>query len=115
MRNLFVAVALTLTISLPVTAEIKTLVAAVEASTSVMTVPTVPSGRLAFQPCSSSCDAEQIFVRLTPTTRFVVQGQPTDFNGFRKEFFNRRRAAEGYALVTYDTQNDTATSVEISF
>ena len=101
--------------SLPALSQLTTLIEAVEASTAVITVPTSPNGRLAFKRCAKRCDADTIHVRLTPETRFVIQGHVVDFLEFRKNFYNLRRSKDGYALVSFDTEKNTATSVEISF
>ena len=109
------ALILLLGISMPAMSQLTTLVRSVEASTSVMNVPTTPSGRLAFKPCTGRCDADYISVRLTADTRFVVQGKAVDFSEFRRDFYNRRHSSDGYALVSYDTEKNTVTSVEITF
>lgn len=94
-------------------AGIVTVINAVETVTSNISVPTTPSGRLMFRPCDSECDAKFIAVRLAPETKYFVKGQQVDFVGFRAEFFNRRHDGDDYALVSYDTETSTATSVMI--
>ena len=101
--------------SLPAMSQLTTLIEAVEASTAVITVPTSAHGRLAFKRCAKRCNAQTIYVRLTSGTQFVVQGHVVDFLEFRKDFYNLRRGKDGYALVSYDTEKNTATSVEITF
>ena len=108
-------IVLALAFSLPAMSQLTTRIEAVEASTEVITVPTSPNGRLAFKPCAKRCDAETIFKRLTPETRFVVQGRAVNFVDFRKVFYNQRRRTNGYALVSYDTEKNTVTSVAITF
>ena len=109
------AVIALLGLTLPVMAQLTTLIDAVEVSPAVISVPTSPNGRLSFKPCTERCDEDTITVRLTPETRYIVQGQAMDFAEFRREFFNRRSGTDGYALVSYDTEKNTATSVEVSF
>jgi len=104
-----------LSIAAPAMSQLTTLIEAVEVSTSVVRVPTSLNGRLAFKPCEGHCDADYVSVRLTPETRFVVQGRATSFANFRRDFNNLRVGAEGYALISYDTENHVATSVEIAF
>ena len=107
--------ALLLSLALPAMAEITTIIDAVETSVSNINVPPGPNGRLSFRACSTDCENEQlIVVRLTPATIFTVRGQVMSFKDFRREFYNLRAGAEGYALVTYDTERDTATSVLIA-
>ncbi len=94
-------------------ADIVTKVEAVETSTSNVSVPTAPNGRLMFKPCSGDCDEKFIIVRLTPETVYTVGSQRTDFLGFRRAFFNMRRGKDGYALVAFDVEKSTVTSVTI--
>jgi len=96
-------------------ADIVTVINAVETATSNVSVPTAPNGRLMFRPCDSKCDEKFIAVRLTPQTKYAVNGQAVNFLDFRKEFFNQRGKGDGYALVSYETETSTATSVRISY
>lgn len=113
LRKVFLILALTL--GSYATADVVTMVDAVETVTSNISVPTSPSGRLMFRPCDSECEEKFISVRLTPETTFVVSGQAVDFLGFRQAFFNLRRSDDGYALVSYDTKSKTVTSVQLGF
>lgn len=113
LRKIYLIVALSL--SGLVNADVVTVVNAVETVTSNISVPTSPNGRLMFRPCDTACDAKFIAVRLTPETRYSVNGQAMSFTDFRREFFNRRRGGDDYALVSYDTETSTATSVFIDF
>lgn len=96
-------------------AQLTTLIESVEASTRLINLPATQSGRLTFKPCSEECDSDYISVRLTANTRFISQGTQVEFKDFRRDFFNNRYAQRGYALVSYDTEKSTATSVEISY
>jgi hypothetical protein len=104
-----------LVLAWPALAQLTTMVESLEASPSQIRLPTSPNGNLSFQPCAESCDAEYISVRLTPDTRFFVQGAAVKFIDFRRDFYNMRLRTDGYALVSYDTDKNTVTSVEISF
>lgn len=95
------------------TADIVTVVNAVETVTSNISVPTTPNGRLMFRPCDGECDEKFIAVRLTPETMYSVRGTRVDFVEFRRLFFNMRRDGEGFALVSYDTESNSATSIRI--
>ncbi len=106
--------ALLLSLALPAMAEITTLLNAVETAAMNINVPPGPSGRLSFRACEEKCDAELIVVRLTPQTQYVVRGETMEFIDFRREFFNLRRGSSAYALVTYDTERGTVTSVLIA-
>ena len=95
------------------TADIFTVVDAVETSAANVNVPTSLNGRLTFKPCAEACDEEFISVRLTPATQFVVRGQPMNFADFRREFYKLRRGSLHYTLVSYDTDKRTVTSVRL--
>lgn len=93
--------------------QIVTLIEAVEVSRSNISVPTSGNGRLMFKPCAGECDAKFIAVRLTPETRYFVDQKSVDFLGFRAAFFNSRRGNDDYALVSYEKESNTATSVNL--
>ena len=96
-------------------ADIVTKVAAVETITSNISVPTAPNGRLMFRPCDTACEEKFVVVRLTNGTSYAVNGQAVDFLEFRRQFFNRRRGGDDYALVSYETESKTVTSINIAF
>lgn len=100
---------------MPALSQLTTVIEAVEASTSLIYVPASADGNLRFKPCAGRCDAEYISVRLQADTRFLVQGELVSFAEFRRDFYNLRRGTEGYALVSYNTEKNTATSVAITF
>ncbi|MDZ7644011.1 MAG: hypothetical protein U5K76_07210 [Woeseiaceae bacterium] len=103
-----------LAISLPGWAQLTTVVRAVEMSTANINVPTTPNGRLMFKPCSDTCDAAYQSARLTPDTSYEVNGERLDFIGFRNAFNNLQRGEDHYALVSYDAESNTVTSVQIA-
>ena len=108
------ALVISLALCLPAAAELTTQIRAVEATTSNLNVPTSQNGRLTFKPCAGQCDRSFESARLTPLTSFTVNGQATDFLGFRKAFYNLTRSKDHYALVSYDTADNTVTSVQIA-
>jgi len=101
-----------LSISMAATAEIVTLIDAVETSAANLSVPTSSSGNLSFKPCADNCD-QIMRARLTPETHYVLNGAAMDFIDFRREFYKLRRGSRDYALVSYDTQRNTVTSVRV--
>ena len=78
---------LALALCMSATADIVTLIDAVETSAANVNVPTSLNGRLTFKPCAEACDEEFIAVRLTPETQFVVRGQQVNFADFRRAFY----------------------------
>ena len=104
---------LALLICVSAAADIVTVVDAVETSAANVNFPTSTNGQLTFKPCAEACDEEFISVRLTPLTRFFVHGQAMNFVDFRREFYKLRRGDDDYALVSYDTEERTVTSVHL--
>jgi hypothetical protein len=102
---------LALCFSLPASGDLKTLVEAKETSTAFMNVPTTDNGRMTFKTCE---ECEFISVRLTPATQFYLRGEATTFAKFRTGLNNLGRSTEDYALVTYDTESNTVTSVRVA-
>jgi hypothetical protein len=43
-----------------------------------------------------------------------VRGEAMTFANFRKSFNNLKRSTEDYALVTYDTESGTASSIRVA-
>jgi len=101
-----------LSISMAAVADIVTLIDAVETSTANLTVPTASNGNLMFKPCAGECE-ETIRARLTAKTSYVLNGVAMEFIDFRREFYNLRHGSEDYALVSYNTQKNTVTSVRV--
>ena len=92
-------------------ADVRTLVRAVETSTAFMKLPTTDNSRLTFKPCD---ECEFIEVRLTPATQFFLRGERLAFTDFRTKFMGLRRSKEDYALVTFDAESSTVTSVRVA-
>jgi hypothetical protein len=104
---------LALALCVSATADIITVIDAVETSAANVNVPTSTNGQLSFKPCAEACDEEFISVRLTPETQFVVRGQQVIFADFRRAFYKVPRNRIYYALVSYDTENRMVTSVHL--
>lgn len=111
LRNLIVVLALAT--SMTAVADIVTKVESVEVSTAELNVPVSSNGRLSFKRCANDCDYES--ARLTPETRFVVQGEDVLFIDFRKAFFNRRGGEPGYSLVSFDVERNVVTRVIVQY
>lgn len=94
-------------------ADVVTLVDAVETTSGNINVPTSTNGRLMFKECSEPCEEDFVSVRLTPDTRFYFNGQRLSFVDFRKDFYNLPRGGDNYALITYDTRANIVTRIEI--
>ena len=94
-------------------ADIRTVTEALEINTSNITVPTTTTGRLMFKPCSKTCDRKFVLVRLTPETTYLVRRKALNFAEFRKVFYEMRLGDDDYALVTYEVDSNTVTSINI--
>ena len=98
----------------PAVAEITTLIEAVETAPSSIILPASNNGMMTFQPCDGACDEDHVRLRLTPKTKFSVDGSGVKWEDFRKVFPSVRQSDSGYALVSYDTKNNVLISLEVS-
>lgn len=90
------------------------LIDAVELSPDNIILPATINGTMTFKPCVGDCDEEHKRARLTANTKFVVDGRAVKFDYFRREHATARRSEESYALVSYETETNTVTTIEIS-
>lgn len=95
-------------------AQFDTLVRAVEVVPSNIILPASNNGMMTFRPCAEDCDADHERVRVTPETRFRIDGSGTKWENFRKVFPAISQSGKGYALVKYDTKNKTLISLEVA-
>jgi len=105
---------LALGITSAATAQIRTLVEAVETAPENIILPASANGMMTFRGCSDECDKEYQRVQLTPESRFSVDGRTVKFEDFRREFVAIKRSDKSYALVSYDTTNGTLTSLIVT-
>jgi len=90
------------------------LIDAVETSPGDMILPATINGTMTFKSCTGECDKEHKRARLTADTKFAVAGRAVKFDEFRREFSTIRLSDESYALVSYDTETNTVTKIDIS-
>ena len=98
----------------PALAQLVTVVDAVETSPANIILPANTNGMMTFRPCGGDCDKEYKRVRLTNGTKFTIEGKAVKFSDFRREFATIKRAEMSYALVSYDTETNTATSIDLA-
>ena len=96
------------------TAQIVTKVNAVEMSPANIILPGSIDGMMTFRPCDGDCEADYIRVRLSADSKFSVNGKNVRFADFRREFATIKRDRESYALVSYETETNTVTSIQIA-
>ena len=95
-------------------AQIETLIDAVETEPANIILPATNNGFMTFRPCDGECDKDHMRVRVTPETRFSVDGSGVKWEDFRKAFPSVRQSENGYALVSYDTKKKVLISLEVS-
>jgi len=109
-----ILIAALLMVSAPSLAQIKTKVDAVETSPASIILPATTDGMMTFRPCDGNCDAEYKRVQLNANTRFTINGKTVKYADFRREFATIKRASSSYALVSYETATNTATSIQLA-
>jgi hypothetical protein len=98
----------------PAVAEIVTLVNAVETSPSSIILPSVANGMMTFNTCAGECEDDFRRARITAETRFTVDGKAVKFEDFRREFADIKLSKTSYALVSYATDTNTVTRIDIN-
>ena len=109
-----ILIALALIVSQAASAQIETVVHAVETSPANIILPGATDGMMTFRPCDSDCDDDYIRVRLSANTKFTVGGKAVKFTDFRREFATIKRKPKSYALVTYETGTKLLMSIDIA-
>lgn len=107
-------IAIVLVVSMPAAAQMVTLINAIETSPANIILPANTSGMMTFRPCAEECEKDYIRVQLSAGTTFSVNGKAVKFEEFRRNFAIIKRAAESYALVSYDTDTNTVISIQLA-
>lgn len=95
-------------------AQLVTEINAVEASPANIILPAGTDGMMTFRPCEGECEDDYIRVRLSANTKFTVDGKAVKYTHFRREFATIKRNDMSYALVTYEIETNTVTSIQIA-
>lgn len=103
-------VALLITFSLSAAADFETIEEGYEVALSNMSVPVTSSGSLVFKECLD-CDAKAI--RMTPHTRFVVNGRTVALKEFRKRVFQVNDRTSVAVSIMHHLESDTIASVSV--
>ena len=90
------------------------LIDAIELTPDNIILPATTSGTMTFKPCVGECEKKHKRARLTADTRFVIDGRVVKFEKFRRDHAALRRSEDSYALVSYETETNTVTKIEIS-
>ena len=107
-KNAFIIFALAF--SLPATADFTTVSRAYEVALSNVRVPATMSSGIMFRPCAK-CDMST--VRLSPSTRFVVNGQTVTLKDFRRSVFQIRDRASKVVIIRHHLESDTIEYVSV--
>ena len=98
-------------LSLSAVAEFRTVSRAYEINLSNFRVPATPSSGVIFQKCD---ECKPKTVRVTPSTRYEVNGQSVTLKEFRKNVFQIRNRAEKTIIVLHHLETDTVVSVSVT-
>ena len=106
--------AMILIVSMPAMAQTQIVINAIETSPANIILPANTSGMMTFRPCAGECDKDYKRVQLTAGTTFSVNGKAVKFDEFRRNFAIIKRAAESYALVTYEVDTNRLISIHLA-
>lgn len=96
--------------SLTAEADFKTVSRAYEIALSEFRVPATPSSGVIFRQCPD-CEAKSL--RVTPATRYEVNGRPVTLKEFRESVFQVRDRAGETIIVLHHLETDTVVSVSV--
>ena len=90
---------------------------AVETLPGSIILPATVNGMVSFKAwCDDECEDQEHNkrARLTPNTKFRLDGRAVKFAEFRRGYTAMRVGEDSYALVSYDTETNTVIEIEIS-
>ena len=99
-----------LVMSLPVAAEFTTVSLAHEVALSNVRVPATPSSGVQFRLCD---DCDSIILRVTPHTRYLVNGEVVELKEFRANVFNIRDRSSQLVIIKHHLETDTVESISV--
>jgi len=106
-----ILVALLMTFSLSAAADFVTNEEGYEVALSNMTVPVTSNGSLVFKECAD-CDSRAI--RMTPNTRFIVNGRTVALKEFRKHVFQVNDRTRVAVAIMHHLESNTIASVSVN-
>lgn len=112
MKIKLVITAILMMLASPAMTDFVTTLRAYEVALAGLTVPPSQHSRLMFRQCPD-CDSESI--RLTPQTRFLVNGRSVSIDRFRHATQQAITAAVVSVTVLHNLQSDTIASVSLTF
>lgn len=100
-----------LAFALTANAEFQTVSRAYEIALSDFRVPATPSSAVIFKECS---DCESRSVRVTPATRYELNGQTVELKDFRAGIFQVRDRTSVFLTVLHHLESDVVVSVSVN-
>jgi len=104
-------VAILLGLSLPVTAEFRTVSLAHEISLNNFRVPVSHNSGVVFKACD---ECETTTSRVTVQTQYIIDGQAVPLKEFRKTIFKVRDRADKLVIVLQHLETNTIVSVSVT-
>ncbi len=108
-RKLLIALLMSLSIS--AAAEFVTVELAYEVALSDFNAPVTQNGGVTFKECA---ECEQIRTRVTPNTRYAINGKTVRLEDFRKAVTQVRNTDEKLVIVLHHLESDTIKSLDVS-
>ena len=106
------AIVLVVALAVPAAAEFRTVSRAYELSLSDVTVPPTLNSRISFKKCS---DCEIQAVRVTPETRYSVNGRNVRFERFKSLVSKFPRDRNVPVSVMHHLESDTVVEVSVTY
>ena len=102
---------LVLLISFSASAEFTTVTKAYEMALSDVRVPATPSSGIMFRECA---DCELVSKRVTPNTRYILNGKAYPLKEFRRNVFSISNRAATMAIIALHLESDIVTTVTVT-
>lgn len=100
-----------LCVSLPVTAEIRTIAAAYEIALNNVRMPTSENGVLSFKRCAT-CDVQRVSV--TSQTQYILNDENIEIKELRRSLLKVRERASVTVIVKHHLESDTIIWVSVT-
>ena len=100
-----------LSLSLPAAADFTTVSEIYETALSDVRIPATPSSGIQFRTCD---DCEMQLLRVTPNTRYQVNGKSLSLSEFRKRVFSISDRARTFVGIKHHLETDIVLSVSVT-
>tara|TARA_R110002049_G_scaffold60567_4_gene162521 strand:+ start:646 stop:996 length:351 start_codon:yes stop_codon:yes gene_type:complete len=96
------------------TAQLLTLIDAIELAPANIILPGTQNGMVTYKPCVDECDEVHERARLTEDTEFYVDDTRVKYDAFKQGISVLKNNPDSYALISVDTKLKTITSIRIN-